>query len=111
MNSKSKIICTVQHTQSEHHVNGYVGTRRNWNLTELGKEQARKIGEWLCKCEGCDTALKMYLSDLNRAAQIAEEIKKVLALPTSSFTKIHQLREINLVQDNGKLRDWYKTHI
>ena len=36
----SKIIYTVQHAQSEHHVNGYVGAWGNWNLTEFGKEQA-----------------------------------------------------------------------
>ena len=73
-----KIIYTVQHTQSEHHVNGYVGAWGNWNLTELGKEQAHKIGEWLASHEGCDASFKMYSSDLNRAAQTAEQIQKVL---------------------------------
>lgn len=38
MSSKSKVIYTVQHTQSEHHVNGYVDAWGNWNLTELGKD-------------------------------------------------------------------------
>ena len=32
-----KIIYTVQHTQSEDHVNGYVGAWGNWNLTDLGE--------------------------------------------------------------------------
>ena len=35
---RRKTIITVQHTQSEHHVNGYIGAQGNWNLTELGKE-------------------------------------------------------------------------
>ena len=107
----SKIIYTVQHTQSEHHVNGYVGAWGNWNLTELGKEQARKIGEWLAAHEGCDGTYKMYASDLNRAAQTADEIQKALALPNSSFTKTQALREINLGEGNGKPRDWYNEHV
>ena len=107
----SKIIYTVQHTQSEHHVNGYVGAWGNWNLTNLGKEQAGKIGEWLCKHEGCDNSFKMYSSDLNRAAQTANEIQKVLAIPDSSITKTQLLREINLGEGNGKPRDWYNEHV
>lgn len=107
----SKIIYTVQHTQSEHHVNGYVGAWGNWNLTELGKEQARKIGEWLAAHEHCDDTYKMYASDLNRAAQTADEIQKALALPDSSFTKTQALREINLGEGNGKPRDWYNEHV
>ena len=107
----SKIIYTVQHTQSEHHVNGYVGAWGNWNLTELGKEQAHKIGEWLARHEGCDATFKMYSSDLNRAAQTAEQIQKVLALPDTSLIKTQTLREINLGEGNGKPRDWYNEHV
>ena len=107
----SKIIYTVQHTQSEHHVNGYVGAWGNWNLTNLGKEQAGKIGGWLCKHEGCDKSFKMYSSDLNRAAQTADEIQKVLTIPDSSITKTQLLREINLGEGNGKPRDWYNEHV
>ena len=42
---RRKTIITVQHTQSEHHVNGYIGAQGNWNLTELGKTQADHIGK------------------------------------------------------------------
>ncbi len=110
MNSK-KIIYTVQHTQSEHHVNGYVGAWGNWNLTELGKEQAGKIGEWLASHEGCDATFKMYSSDLNRAAQTADQIQKALTLPDTSLIKTQVLREINLGEGNGKSRDWYNEHV
>ena len=110
MNIK-KIIYTVQHTQSEHHVNGFVGAWGNWNLTEIGKEQARKIGEWLCQHEDCDSTYKLYSSDLKRAAQTSEEIQKSLALADSAFTKTPLLREINLGQGNGKPRDWYNAHV
>ena len=107
----SKIIYTVQHTQSEHHVNGYVGAWGNWNLTELGKEQAHKISEWLASHEGCDASFKMYSSDLNRAAQTAEQIQKVLVLPDTSLIKTQALREINLGEGNGKPRDWYNEYV
>ena len=107
----SKIIYTVQHTQSEHHVNGYVGAWGNWNLTNLGKEQAHKVGEWLAYHEGCDNNFHMYSSDLNRAAQTADEIQKVLEIPDFSVTKTQALREINLGAGNGKSRDWYNEHV
>ena len=110
-NKMRKIIYTVQHTQSEHHVNGYVGAWGNWNLTELGKEQARRIGKWLCEHENCDGNLKMYSSDLNRASQTSDEIQKVLGIPDSSVTKTPLLREINLGEGNGKPRDWYNEHV
>ena len=111
MNPKKKIIYTVQHTQSEHHVNGYVGAWGNWNLTEPGKEQAHKISEWLVSHEGCDGTFKMFSSDLNRAAQTADKIQKTLAIPASSITKTPLLREINLGAGNGKPRDWYNEHV
>ena len=107
----SKIIYTVQHTQSEHHVNGYVGAWGNWNLTDLGKAQAHKIGEWLSNHEGCDGTFKMYVSDLKRASQTADEIQKILQTPDSSITKTELLREINLGEGNGKPRDWYNEHV
>lgn len=40
-----KTIITIQHTQSIHHTNGMVGSWTDWNLSDLGKEQARRIGE------------------------------------------------------------------
>ena len=39
-----KLILTVQHTQSLHHTNGMVGSWTDWDLTELGKTQADRIG-------------------------------------------------------------------
>ena len=39
-----KNIITIQHTQSIHHTNGMVGSWTDWELSELGVEQANKIG-------------------------------------------------------------------
>ena len=40
-----KRIFTVQHPQSEHHVNGMVASWTDWELTELGREVAERIYE------------------------------------------------------------------
>ena len=42
-----KTIITIQHTQSVHHTNGMVGSWTDWELSELGINQAKKIGEKL----------------------------------------------------------------
>ena len=75
----SKIIITVQHTESEHHINGHAGAWGDWPLTENGRRQAFEIGKWLLT-EGCGEDFKMYCSDLTRAVQTAEEINKTLHL-------------------------------
>lgn len=38
-----KRIITVQHTESIHHINGMVGFWTDWELTDKGKEDAKKI--------------------------------------------------------------------
>ena len=43
-----KHIITVQHTQSVHHTNEMVGSWTDWDLTDLGKVQADRIGKKLC---------------------------------------------------------------
>lgn len=40
-----KTIITIQHTQSVHHTNGMVGSWTDWELSELGVNQAKRIGE------------------------------------------------------------------
>ena len=35
-----KTIITIQHTQSVHHKNGMVGSWTDWELSELGVQQA-----------------------------------------------------------------------
>jgi probable phosphoglycerate mutase len=42
-----KNTITIQHTQAEHHVKKMVGGNTDWPLTDLGKEQAHKIGKKL----------------------------------------------------------------
>ena len=40
-----KTIITIQHTQSVHHTNGMMGSWTDWELSELGVRQAKRIGE------------------------------------------------------------------
>ena len=68
-----KHIITVQHTQSVHHNNGMVGSWTDWDLTELGRTQADRIGRKL-KEELAGKAVVLYSSDLKRARQTAEAI-------------------------------------
>ena len=69
-------IFTVQHTQSVHHTNGMVGSWTDWDLTELGKQQADNIGRNL-KAELEGKGFIMYSSDLLRAKQTAEIVLEV----------------------------------
>lgn len=54
-----KTIITIQHTQSVHHTNGMVGSWTDWELSELGRVQAQRIGENL-KPELIEKKVMMY---------------------------------------------------
>lgn len=103
---KRKTIITVQHTQSQHHVNGMIGAWGGWELTEEGRRHAFEVGKWL-RYEDCQNGFVMYTSDLKRAAQTAEEINRTLDIPC---VQTEVLREVNAGEGNGKPRDWYNAH-
>lgn len=102
-----KTIITIQHTQSVHHTNGMVGSWTDWELSELGMNQAKKIGEKL-KAELDGRKLVMYSSDLLRAKQTAENVGEYLGL-----TPIlrNELRERNLGKCCGKSVQWLRENI
>ena len=100
-------IITVQHTQSVHHTNGMVGSWTDWDLTELGKEQADRIGRAL-KEELAGKNVILYSSDLKRARQTAEAIAKHLG---TEPTLRQELRERNLGQCCGKSVQWLREHM
>ena len=95
--SKAKTIIMVQHTQSVHHTNRHAGAWGDWELTELGHSQAAAIGQYLLG-EGCAEGYTMYVSDLKRAFQTAEEINRSLGL-TPIVTDV--IREVNAGAGNG----------
>ena len=102
-----KNIITIQHTQSIHHTNGMVGSWTDWDLSELGVEQANKIGERLAKqLEGKQYV--MYASDLLRAKHTGEIVAKYLGI-----TPIirQELRERNLGRCCGKSVQWLRENL
>lgn len=102
----SKTIITVQHTESQHHINGMIGAWSDWELTALGKKQAYEIGLRLL-AERCNSNFHMYVSTLKRAIQTAEEINKTLHI-TPIFTDA--IREVNAGKGNGQTHDWYEKN-
>lgn len=102
-----KTIITIQHTQSIHHTNGMVGSWTDWDLSDLGKQQAENIGKKLCEeLRGRKTL--MYSSDLARAKQTAEIVGRYLGI-VPSFDAA--LRERNLGKCVGKSVQWLKDNI
>ena len=102
-----KRIFTIQHTQSEHHTNGMVGSWTDWNLTELGKQQAEQIAMKL-KQELDGKKVVLYTSDLKRAKQtadcIASQLQVVLIVKK-------ELRERNLGRCCGKSVQWLRENL
>ena len=102
-----KRIFTVQHTQSEHHTNGMVGSWTDWNLTELGKQQADQIAAKL-KQELAGKDAVLYTSDLKRAKQTADRIADQLQIVPVVKT---ELRERNLGKCCGKSVQWLRENL
>lgn len=104
-----KTIITIQHTQSVHHTNGMVGSWTDWELTEKGIEQAKRIGEKL-QAELADRAkdFVLYSSDLLRAKQTAEQVGNALNLTPKLRT---ELRERNLGKCCGKSVQWLRENL
>ena len=102
-----KTIITIQHTQSVHHTNGMVGSWTDWELSELGVQQANRIGEKL-KAELSGKKFVMYSSDLLRAKQTAENVGKYLGLTPILRT---ELRERNLGKCCGKSVQWLRDNL
>ena len=102
-----KTIITIQHTQSIHHTNGMVGSWTDWDLSELGVQQARRIGEKL-KDELVHREFAMYSSDLKRAKQTAEYVGEYLGIAPVLRT---ELRERNLGRCCGKSVKWIRENL
>lgn len=103
---KRKTIIMVQHTESQHHINSMIGAWGDWELTERGRKQADEIGKWLLH-EECDKCFDMYVSDLKRALQTAQEINRTLKI-VPIVTEV--IREVNAGAGNGQPSEWYNNN-
>lgn len=92
-------IIIVRHGETEENKLGIIQGHIHGTLSDLGKEQARKLAERL-KDEKIDI---IHSSDLNRAKQTAEEISKFH--PRTSFELRKELRERNWGKFEGKRKD------
>ena len=102
-----KRIITIQHCQSEQHINGMMGGWNDWELTELGREQARRIGERLgAELEG--QSVKLYSSDLKRASQTAAPLAEKLGIKVEYRQELREFNGGPLVM--GKSKAWYREH-
>ena len=102
-----KTIITIQHTQSIHHTNGMVGSWTDWDLSELGVQQAKKIGENL-KNELAGKEFKIYSSDLKRAKQTADIVGESLGICPVLKS---ELRERNLGRCCGQSVKWLRENL
>ena len=102
-----KHIITIQHTQSVHHTNGMVGSWTDWDLTDLGRVQADRIGKRL-RDEIVGSDIVIYSSNLKRAKQTAEEIAKYFGIEPILR---QELRERNLGKCCGKSVEWLRENI
>ncbi len=101
-----KTIITVQHTEAVHHLNGHIGSRYEWELTEKGRREAFLIGEWLAR-NGCGEGFAMYVSPQVRTMQTAAEINRTLMLDPLPFPA---LREVDVGQAAGRTIEWTRAH-
>lgn len=102
-----KRIITIQHCQSEQHINGMMGGWNDWELTELGREQARRIGERLgAELEG--QSVKLYSSDLKRASQTAAPLAEKLGIEVAYRQELRERNSGPLVMRKSK--EWYREH-
>jgi len=102
-----KQLITIQHTQSEHHVNGMVGSWTDWHLTEMGRRQAACIAQRLMPCLAGRT-WTVYSSDLLRAQETAAPL--VEALGVTPILR-RELRERNLGPAVGKSVQWLRENL
>jgi probable phosphoglycerate mutase len=101
-----KRIVTIQHTQSVHHTNGMIGSWTDWELTDLGKGQADRIGRRLAE-ELRGGTFSLYSSDLLRARQTAEAIARHAG---GGPVFLEALRERNLGSAVGRSVAWFREN-
>lgn len=97
-----KNVITIQHPQSIQHTNGMIGSWTDWDLTQLGIEQAKRIGERLYQ-EIKNEQYIIYSSDLLRAKHTAEIIAGFLGIKP---ILTEALREFNFGVAVGKSKEW-----
>jgi len=100
-------VYVITHAQSLHHIEERVGGWNDTPLTDLGREQAEKIGRFL-RTAIDSTNVQLFSSDLKRAAETAEIIGRHLEKPVTLDSR---LREMSAGAAEGKLQSWFRDRI
>lgn len=100
-------VYVVAHTQSIHHVEKRVGGWYDTSLTDLGKQQANKVGAFFAETLRSYDVL-IFSSDLRRAAETANIIA---ANFNQEVTLEPGLREISYGDAEGKPQTWLDDRI
>ncbi|UCD45934.1 MAG: histidine phosphatase family protein [Candidatus Bathyarchaeota archaeon] len=100
-------VYVVTHAQSLHHVEERVGGWYDTSLTDLGREQAEKTGRFLRSAVD-STDVRLFSSDLKRAAETAEIIGRHLQRPATPDSR---LREMSYGDAEGKPQSWFRDQI
>lgn len=98
-----KHVYVVTHPQASHHTAGRVGGWYDSTLTELGRQQAARIGLRLRELISKGVPAELYSSDLRRAVQTAEAIARSLQIPVQATA---DLREISYGEAEGRPQAW-----
>lgn len=102
-----KKLITIQHPQSEQHVNRMIGSWENWDLTEIGIAQANNIGKHLA-AEIDDDKYDIYSSDLLRTKHTAEIVSSYL---NTAPIYDNRIREFYLGDAVGQSKEWAKNNL
>lgn len=98
-----KQIYVVTHPEAVHHTEGRVGGWHDSALTELGLQQADRIGQRLRELIPQEARPELYASDLRRTMQTAEAIACALQIPIQATA---DLREISYGEAEGQPQAW-----
>lgn len=71
-------LILIRHGQSEHHIRGLTGGWTDTPLTPFGRTQAQAAAERCSRLVAAEPSLRLYSSDLLRAAQTAEYVAGAL---------------------------------
>lgn len=98
-----KQLYVVTHPEAVHHIEGRVGGWYDSALTELGLQQADRIGRRLRQLIPQEARAELYASDLQRTMQTAEVIARALSIPVQGTAS---LREISYGEAEGRPQAW-----
>jgi probable phosphoglycerate mutase len=85
----SRVLVIVRHGESEHHVRRLTGGWTDTPLTALGHEQAERVAARL-RDELAGAPVRLYTSDLQRAAQTATHIGEGLGVAAVADQRLRE---------------------